>query len=142
MSDERRAYFERLAPLLLDGLVRSVRASGMSDADAIAAAMTMLESVQSREPLLVARLMALLYPRADNHYLHEICDAIELYMDASKRRQNLFWISHSGYGTRRDVHGHKLARRCRDTCSSMSREEYRVRATSHIHASFHKRPHS
>lgn len=52
--------------------------------EAIAATMTTLEGWMETHPEVAAPLMAWLYAEAQATYLHEICDAIELWLDACR----------------------------------------------------------
>jgi hypothetical protein len=48
--------------------------------DGIRETLSLLESAMEREPVIAARLMASLYPLAGQALLHEVCDAIDIWI--------------------------------------------------------------
>jgi hypothetical protein len=48
--------------------------------DAIRKTMSLLESAMERDPAIAARLMGSLYPLAAQAFLHEVCDAIDIWI--------------------------------------------------------------
>jgi len=49
-------------------------------ADAIRKTMSLLEGAMERDPVMAARLMCSLYPLAGEALLHEVCDAIDIWI--------------------------------------------------------------
>jgi hypothetical protein len=69
-------------PLLADGLFGKVR--GGSDQDrAVQDTMKVLEAIANSDPDLGIYLMTRLCPRARDLYMHNVCDAIELWINAN-----------------------------------------------------------
>jgi hypothetical protein len=54
---------------------------------AIRKSMSLLERAMESEPLIAGRLMAALYPLANDSFLHEVCDAIEIWFYESRPRE-------------------------------------------------------
>jgi hypothetical protein len=87
LSGVRRAYYSGYALELLRGLILEERNGGRHLPRAIVATMAFLEGLEPFEPVLSAHLMALLYPMASSHFVHEVADAIELWMEACQNAE-------------------------------------------------------
>lgn len=60
---------------------RQAEASKVIQANALVSFMTLLESMMDVDQVVATCLMTRLYPVASQIYLHEVCDAIDLWMD-------------------------------------------------------------
>jgi hypothetical protein len=66
--------------ILIHHLVALQESDLGSQADAIRKIMSLLESAMEREPAIATRLMGCLYPLAAQLFLHEVCDAIDIWI--------------------------------------------------------------
>ena len=76
----KAALKERSEDALMHAVVEDMESQMGNRMDAVAKTMALLEGAMDRDPTSVAQLMGALYPIAAENYLHEICDAIDIWI--------------------------------------------------------------
>jgi hypothetical protein len=87
--------------LIFKALFDAQRGPDGDEASAIASTMSLLEALMDTSPGVGGYLMGRLYPIARRRYFHHTCDAIELWMDASRSDEladNLSKLANEGCG--------------------------------------------